>query len=372
MAIVYPLSAPSNTSDLKLMPNNIVGESVSPFTGSQQIFENPGEWWEAEFAVPPLYTRANAVPWLALLGALRGKSGSFYLGDPAAPAPLGASSTAINLLRQSEAIDQAVWVKSQCTVTGTNTVLDPNSSLTAEAVTANGGATDAAVLQQVYCVPGKTYAVSIWLKVPSGTKTINLYAIAKDRSGTLTAAIAQSCALTTAWQRFNAVVAAAMTDFQVAIQIGGGGSWTSGEIDMWGGQLERSSSMGAYDSLMRSSGPVVSGAGQTGKSLLTQWPGVNGPVTNLYLAGDYIEIQTTTASANTRRLHEVLTNSNADASGFSTLDLFPRLHESPANGDSIQIRDCRGTFRLKDNLRSWQLDNALLYQGIRLQCKEAF
>lgn len=88
--------------------------------------------------------------------------------------------------------------------------------------------------------------------------------------------------------------------------------------------------------------PLVKGASQTGQSLLTD--GWTANTTGILLRGDYIQIQ--------NRLYRTLQDVNSDGSTNATIDIFPRLRESPADNDSILLNRCVGTFRLADNENS--------------------
>jgi len=70
--------------------SNLVAENISPFTGTAEEQQWPGEWWELEFSLPVM-TRAQAAPWIAFINALRGKLGTFLMGDPSCPAPQGSA-----------------------------------------------------------------------------------------------------------------------------------------------------------------------------------------------------------------------------------------------------------------------------------------
>jgi hypothetical protein len=111
--------------------------------------------------------------------------------------------------------------------------------------------------------------------------------------------------------------------------------------------------------------PVVNGAGQTGKSLATR--GWTISITGILKAGDYLQV----GSGATKRLYKNLTDANSDGSGNATFDIFPRLRESPADGAAITLSTTQGTFRLQDNARSWDIDEALIY-GIQFKALEAF
>jgi hypothetical protein len=92
MALSYPLTAPASPPPrrLQIKPAAIVGMSMSPFTGEQQIQAHQGAWWEAELDLPPM-KRAAAAAWVGMFMALNFREGSFTL--PAYPTtPLGVAS----------------------------------------------------------------------------------------------------------------------------------------------------------------------------------------------------------------------------------------------------------------------------------------
>jgi len=101
--------------------------------------------------------------------------------------------------------------------------------------------------------------------------------------------------------------------------------------------------------------PLVNGAGQTGLTLATDGWIIN--KTGILLAGDYIQI----GSGLTQRLYKNLTDANSNASGQATLDLWPRLRESPADNAPITLINTKGVFRLSGNSRSWTYDAAKIY-----------
>lgn len=108
--------------------------------------------------------------------------------------------------------------------------------------------------------------------------------------------------------------------------------------------------------------PLVNGASQTGYSLITDgW--TNGITLK---AGNYIQL----GSAATTRLYKIVKDVTVDGSGNATLDLWPRLRESPGNNDAITISGCKGTFRLASNDISWLERPTPLY-GISFMAIEA-
>lgn len=82
MTISYPLSIPyTDIAKIKLVANNIVGISQSPFTAAQQVYKYSGQYWEADISLPPM-KREVAEYWISFLLKLNGSYGTFLLGDP--------------------------------------------------------------------------------------------------------------------------------------------------------------------------------------------------------------------------------------------------------------------------------------------------
>jgi len=90
MAITYPLNLPSHTGIAKidLRAVQVTAMTMSPFTYKQQVVVHPGQRWEAEITLPPM-KRSDAEAWVGWLLSLRGRSGTFLLGDPLATSPIG-------------------------------------------------------------------------------------------------------------------------------------------------------------------------------------------------------------------------------------------------------------------------------------------
>jgi hypothetical protein len=92
MSVVFPLSPPTGhhtAQKTKMGVWNTAGMSVSPYTGSQQVYQWPGEGWKIDVALRPMKA-VDAEPWIAFLTSLRGQYGTFLWGDTARKAPQGA------------------------------------------------------------------------------------------------------------------------------------------------------------------------------------------------------------------------------------------------------------------------------------------
>lgn len=90
MAISFPLTPPATPGNRSIVwtPRTIVGRTVSPFTGQQQVFAFPGQWWEVTVTLP-MMRDADAGAWHAFMLSLNGAEGTFYLGDSVRKTALG-------------------------------------------------------------------------------------------------------------------------------------------------------------------------------------------------------------------------------------------------------------------------------------------
>lgn len=104
--------------------------------------------------------------------------------------------------------------------------------------------------------------------------------------------------------------------------------------------------------------PIVNGAGQTGKTLA-----ISG-LTGVLKAGDYFHV----GSGTTQRLFMNLTDQGP---GTVTLDIFPRLRESPANSAPLVLATPQGVFRLDSNADTYAIETAGFYT-ISFGAREAF
>ncbi len=90
MALSYPLALPTvNVARrIAIRGRSVVGESVSPFTLSQQHYVHQGQCWLADVQLPAM-KRADAEEWIGFLLALNGKQGTFLMGEPVNTSPRG-------------------------------------------------------------------------------------------------------------------------------------------------------------------------------------------------------------------------------------------------------------------------------------------
>lgn len=95
MTVSYPQALPSHTgiAEISFRMVNTNALSESPFTGVQQVQGYSRQRWEVDVRLPTL-KHADAVKWVAWLASLRGRFGTFTLGDPMAKTPAGTATSA--------------------------------------------------------------------------------------------------------------------------------------------------------------------------------------------------------------------------------------------------------------------------------------
>ena len=78
----YPLTLPTATGIVTQNwgLNRVVAVTESPFTLQQQTFEHEGSQWRCTMTLPPM-KKDKASIWLAFFMSLRGRRGTFKLGD---------------------------------------------------------------------------------------------------------------------------------------------------------------------------------------------------------------------------------------------------------------------------------------------------
>lgn len=90
MTVTFPIDFPSNLGigSFKMGLRTAVGRLESPFSFAEQVIRYSGEVWEIEVALPNMM-REDAEYFNAFLLKLRGRWGTFLIGDPNATAPRG-------------------------------------------------------------------------------------------------------------------------------------------------------------------------------------------------------------------------------------------------------------------------------------------
>jgi len=106
--------------------------------------------------------------------------------------------------------------------------------------------------------------------------------------------------------------------------------------------------------------PIVTD--QSGGSIIVT--GASANKSGWLLPGDYIQI----GSAATATLHKVLDTANTDASGETTLEVWPYVRGTRSG--SVTVNNAVGRFRLSSNEQAWSINEASIY-GITFGAMEA-
>jgi hypothetical protein len=113
--------------------------------------------------------------------------------------------------------------------------------------------------------------------------------------------------------------------------------------------------------LVTGAAPLVDGASQQGYQLKTK--GWQANKTGVLKRGDWVQI--------IYRLHKVLNDVDTDADGKATLDIYPQIRETPADGQALVTTNAQGLFRLASNTNNWSINLAAIY-GMEFKIREAF
>jgi len=106
--------------------------------------------------------------------------------------------------------------------------------------------------------------------------------------------------------------------------------------------------------------PVVNGTNQTGYTLATR--GWTASAAHVLKPGDWFQVGS--------RLYQNLDTANADGTGHATLNIWPPLRESPADGAALIVSNPVGLWRLKSNARKFSITDVRIY-GFQFEIREA-
>ena len=103
----YPLTLPTATGIItqNFSLTRAVAVTTSPFTFQTQVHQHQGEFWRTVISLPPML-RANANIWLSFLLQLRGRRGTFKIGDQDAKTITGVATGTIRVNGASQTGNQ--------------------------------------------------------------------------------------------------------------------------------------------------------------------------------------------------------------------------------------------------------------------------
>lgn len=189
---------------------------------------------------------------------------------------VSAGTNLTNLLPYSQQWNAASWGGTLNVLVTANAATAPDGSNTGIQGVAVSGQSDAWLINDVShpsMYDGETITGSVFLRIPSGSRSINIYLAAENASGR-TYLKTQTIQLTTDWKRFTMTGQLPTGLTRLFLQVGGANSLSSGQVvDVWGTQIEMASSAGPY--VMTSALPVV--AGKELVNILPSSQQTNGP-----------------------------------------------------------------------------------------------
>jgi RHS repeat-associated protein len=154
--------------------------------------------------------------------------------------PVMAGKEPVNLFPTSQMQSGPEWSWYQANA-ASNSTAAPDGTVTAATVTPTTGSTDTYLIHTVpnpSLYDGQTLTVSVYLKVPSGTQSVNLYFSESGESGSGLIAPLKSAVLNTTWKRFDLTGTAQNGLTSLYLQIGGAGTFQAGQIiQVWGAQM---------------------------------------------------------------------------------------------------------------------------------------
>lgn len=90
----FPISLPNpKPNEITWQAQNAVATANFPFSGRQQVYAHPAQWWEIAIELPPLKP-SQADLWLTALLSLNGREGTFNLQPSEFTPPTGITGTA--------------------------------------------------------------------------------------------------------------------------------------------------------------------------------------------------------------------------------------------------------------------------------------
>jgi hypothetical protein len=142
-----------------------------------------------------------------------------------------------NLLTYTEQFDNAVWTKGSATISSTS-VTSPVGDAGADRLSITAAQNN--LYARYTTVSGSTYTLSVYAKGNGQT----LRMVTTDNAGAVLGSKTQ--ALTDSWQRVSLTYSGSGTAEFINIHDSRSGGSASGDIDLWGAQLETGSSATAY------------------------------------------------------------------------------------------------------------------------------
>jgi hypothetical protein len=312
-----------------------VATTVSPWTGQTQTYDWQSSRLSGVVTLPP-QQGATAAAWTGFLLSCRGPLNAFVISDSSQVVPFGQAG--INLTPDPNFLQPigSVWSQPDANWFIANGLgyASMNSIVIAGADSGNQGTS---LSSAISLQAGQPYTLSCYFN--ASALTSGHLGIAVTNNATTVNYAAMTCTggaqqLTTTFTAPAGVNGATTAIVYIGCELSGA-------------TFPLNSIVSFSNILLNPGAPVVNGASQTGYSVVTN--GWIANTTGVLLPGDYITIMSAPINAGDiyiPRLYRITQQADTDASGNSTLSIWPQLRESPATGAKIITHGTSGLFRL--------------------------
>lgn len=334
--ITYPVQLPSpNPAAVEWHGTGATGFTMSPWTAQQQVADWCGEFWSAKVTLPQM-TRAQAEIWIATLLALKGRYGTFCLGDVAGAAPRGsggASSVQVaGLVSGSRVIFTNGWPYSTSGVLKAGDYIQIGAGINATQIVSTGGSLPTFLIYDAgISTHAQSYITSCWI-ANIGTKNVKL---SDSLGGVVTVAPGQTI--------FALVQSTGDGSTHIDLGFVTPNAGDGANFIAWNPSINR---LGIDENLIPSGNQQFVGFQAYGGATVTLTQGIN------------------------QRLYKCLADVNSDANGCAEIQVFPRVRDTTSFWLPITLNNTQGIFRLTKNDNPWLIDTAMHY-GLAFECMEA-
>lgn len=353
-ALTYPRVFPTSHKTLqkiRLTEQNNVGMSASPFSFAQQVYDWQGDSWMLDGSLPPLKI-ADAEAWIAFLGSLRGRGGTFLASDTARKTAQG------NISGCSPTVDVFWWRNLQ-----RSGVLSLNGLAASRSGVLKAG--DYIEIEKNYLRDAIVLntLMTNWTRVGGATVTAGtggwarLTLPSKAGDGLDGIYIDLNPINMVSGLRFMMYVRAVTSSAPIEVVIE--------DLPSTGVSLSTTPTVLTSDAVYTLTGTLA----PTSSNRVRVY--IRSPYTGAQAART-IEIYAACFSIPRIdcSLHKCLVDLNSDGSGFGEVDIFPRLRTQPGPLEPVYFSNYNGLFRLTGNKTQWDIDQAKIY-GISFSAQEA-
>ncbi|WP_083808423.1 phage head spike fiber domain-containing protein [Granulicella tundricola] len=211
--------------------------------GWRQVQLTPS--WQQYQVTGSMPAALNVISWQIGGGATVSNGQSFMVWNPMLEDEGIAGSSVTNFLPYSQRFSGSTWAANGVSVAD-NSVTAPDGQKTGATITSTGNGQIDGLVQSPLPYSGLTITGSVWMRVPSGSLSVDLGLYETGSSG-FAALNATIVNVTSDWQRFAVTGVTQGSLSLLALQVGGNGHMLAGQVvQVWGAQVEAAATAGPY------------------------------------------------------------------------------------------------------------------------------